>query len=108
MKHRMAVWAHRAQVFNGVYFIPFANLRQFLQMMHMNELFSNIAVGFGKIKLADGALGTVTSNAFSTHLRVALISIDRNLLLRAFRVMSGSTELFGKYAFLGHYNAIIL
>ncbi|MCX7893357.1 MAG: hypothetical protein N2544_13460, partial [Burkholderiales bacterium] len=65
MKHGVAVGAHWAEIIDGVDLVLLTYLRQGLQMMNVNEAFSQRAVPTLEVKAADDARDTPMSDALT-------------------------------------------
>ena len=78
MNHGMAVCTYRAQIFDRVNYIFFANRSQRFEMMYMYIVTCSIPIHLSKAKSTDVTLRSVMCNTFSPCRRITLISIYSN------------------------------
>jgi hypothetical protein len=96
MKHCVAVWADRAKVGDGIESIFTIREREWLEVMNMNEVLSDLAIPCLKVEAAHSAVETMVRQACLSSLGVTLISIYADLLLCAFNVFLSGFEFIGE------------
>lgn len=96
MKHCVAVWADRAKVGDGIESIFTIREREWLEVMDMNEVLSDLAIPCLKVEAAHSAVETMVRQACLSSLGVTLISIYADLLLCAFNVFLSGFEFIGE------------
>ena len=84
MNDYVAVRTNGTQIIDRINLISFADLRERLQMMHMNDVSPNFAIRFFKIKTADDTSGFIAFYTLISCISVSFITIDVYLFSCAF------------------------
>lgn len=92
----MAVRAYRAQIIDGVEFVLLADLRQGLEMVDVNETFSQWPVLIHEVKPSDDARDAPMFDAFPPGVGIALVHINSNRFLCSFEYLLRLNDLLGE------------
>jgi hypothetical protein len=95
MKHRVAVGTNGAEVIDRINFVAFADAGEFLQMMNVNEVAADVAVGSGKVETTNGAQIAVPVDASLAGTWIAFVSGLQDLANRASRYLEVVSCPFG-------------
>ena len=76
MNHRMAVWACRAKIFDGVYFVSLLNVRQGDDVMHMDQAFGSCAIFLRHQKTTAATAIPIVFQTCHSRARFSFIAID--------------------------------
>ena len=98
----MAVGAHWAQIIDGVEFILLTNFRQRLEMVDVNETFSQHPIVTHEVKPANDARDTPISYTFAPSIGIALIDIDSDRLFCTFKYLLRLNDLLGENFWMSH------
>lgn len=78
MQHRVTIRANRPQVIHRIDLIRLANLRQRLDMVHVDEPPSDLPVDFLEVEAADLALGPPVVDTRPARRQIPLESVDED------------------------------
>lgn len=84
MQDGMTIGANRAQIPNRIQLVFFSDFPKRLQVVYMNETFSEDAIEPREVDATDHACLAPMGYTLASRIRISFIDVDRNCLLGTF------------------------
>jgi hypothetical protein len=100
MYYCMAVGAYWPQVGNGIHIVIFADLRQRLEVVNVDESICELAIPCAEVEAAHRTGRSIVSDTASASDCVTLIGVDDDLANRSLNQAVGPRHFFGQTSYL--------